>query len=151
MGTKNDIACILLPFLIAASGTASLLVATDAITESAHPEPRLGDIVSFSPGQQVEGSTRLTVLKFDRLTCVLDLDTLRRSGGSVVVESEINQSPGHFQAHWAGVRSAADVGNCGASADLILDTRELEILASAAGGYGDAIRPLPPMVGEAGI
>jgi hypothetical protein len=154
MRTNNDgIARILLPFLTGAGCMVTLLVATHAITELTKPAPRIGDIISFliAPGQPVEGGPRLTVLKSDRLACILDLDTLRHSGGSVVVESEVIQSPGHFRAHWAGVRTASDAGNCGASADLMLDTRELDILTSAAGGYGaGAIRTLA-LVGEVGI
>jgi hypothetical protein len=115
----------------------TMLIATNAISELSHPTPRIGDIVSFAvpPGKPVEGEARLTVLRPGQLGCILDLNIMRNSGGSIVVEGEVGSSPGRFQAHWAGVRTAADIGNCGASADLILDNSDLDILASAAGGY----------------
>ena len=65
----------------------------------------------------------------------LDLNVLQRSGGSLVVESQMIEAKGSFKVHWAGQRTAADSGNCGSNADLILSKRELRVLASAAGGY----------------
>jgi hypothetical protein len=53
--------------------------------------------------------------------------------------------------HWAGERTAADTGNCGNNADLILDERELDILALGAGGYGAERTRLPVAVMETGI
>jgi hypothetical protein len=116
----------------------TLLVAMTAITEFGNPTPHIGDIISFtaSSGQPVDGGVLLTVQRPDQFFCELDMNMLRNSGGSVVVENEIDRAPGSFSVHWAGARTAAGTGNCGTQAALILDTHQLDLLAVAAGGYG---------------
>ncbi len=77
---------------------------------------------------------------------------LRQSGGSLIVEGQVSEAVERYEVHWAGQRTAADTGNCGKSADLILDGQQLDILATGAGGYGTAgSQRLPFTVIEAGI
>jgi hypothetical protein len=138
MRTTNDkIARALLPVVTGAGCMITVLVAMNVIAQFGQPAPRIGDMVAFtaSPEQSVEAGTRLIAQRPDQSGCTLDLNMLRHSGGSIIVESEVTRTPGGFRVHWAGEHTSTD-DNCGASADLILDTHDLDILASAAGGYG---------------
>jgi hypothetical protein len=153
MPTKNDVmARFLLPAIAGLSSALLALSAVRAIAVMTSMTPHVGDIVSFVPSanQRVEDGVRLIVHRPDQFGCVLDLGILRHSGGSLIVESEVNKAVGSFQVHWAGERTTADTGNCGSSADLILDRLELDILALGAGGYG-AERRLLPVAIENGI
>jgi hypothetical protein len=139
MRTNHDkIARLLLPVVAGAGCMVTMLVTVNAVTGFNQGSPRIGDIVSFnaSSEQPTDGGRRLTAHRPDQFGCVLDLNTLRHSGGSVVVESEMIQARGSFRVHWAGERTTTDTGNCGTGADLILDSHDLDILASEAGGYG---------------
>lgn len=102
-----------------------------------HGAPQVGHIVAFEPTATAGSGddTRLVVLRQDQFSCALDLNVIRRSGGSLVVETEIGDA-GNFRVHWAGVRTSNDTGDCGSDADLIVGRHELDLLASSAGGYG---------------
>jgi hypothetical protein len=135
---RQQIARTLLPVATGAGCMVTLLIAMTAITDFGHPTPHIGDIVSFiaSSGQPVDGGVLLTVQRPDQFFCELDMNILRNSGGSVVVEKEVYRAPGSFNVHWAGARTAAGSGNCGTHAELILDTHQLDLLAAAAGPKG---------------
>jgi hypothetical protein len=153
MHKKNDVmARILLP-AVAGLGSALLaLTAVKAIAAMTHMAPHIGDIVSFarSTDQPAEDGVRLIVHRPNQVGCTLDLGVLRQTGGSLIVESRITEVAGDFQVHWAGERTSAGTGNCGNNADLILDKRELDILALGAGGYG-VEREVPVVVFENGM
>jgi hypothetical protein len=139
MRTAYDrVSRILRPALLATAFGVAVLMALNAIVDLAHATPHIGDIVSFSASNQQPGgdAARLIVHRQNQFGCVLDLNILRQSGGSLIVESEIAESAGSFLVHWAGERTTADTGNCGDNADLILNARDLDILALSAGGYG---------------
>ena len=66
--------------------------------------------------------------------CVLDLDVLRRSGGSLVVDGKPEAAgPDTWRLHWAGERTSRDMADCGQEAELILNAADLRMLAAAAG------------------
>ncbi len=118
----------------------------------AHVRPHVGDIVSFAPStdQQTGESIRLIVHRSGQFGCVLDLAVLRRSGGSLVVESQVAEA-GSFRVHWAGERTSSDTANCGPDADLILDGQEMDLLAAGAGGYGAEPKRLPTFTNQGGV
>jgi hypothetical protein len=155
MPTKNDIlAGVLLPAVGGLATTLLTLTAAHAIVKMTYLTTYIGDIVSFVPAANppVEDGVRLIVHRRDQFGCILDLDILRQSVGSLIVESQASEAVGRFQVHWAGERTAADTGNCGKSADLILDGQQLDILATGAGGYGSGeSKRLPFGVVETGI
>jgi hypothetical protein len=135
MPPKNDIpAGILLPAIWGLGSALLALTAVQAMARMTYMTTPIGEIVSFIPSadQSDEDGVRLIVHRPDQFGCVLDLSILRRSGGSLIVERQVTKPAGRFQVHWAGERTAADTGNCGKSADLILDRRELDILATGA-------------------
>jgi hypothetical protein len=150
MRTSDKVARALLPVLTGAGCMVTVLIAMNAITELSHSRPRIGDIVAFTanPNQPVDGGRILTAHRPEQFGCALDLNTLRHSGGSLLVEGERPWTPGNFSVHWGGERTSTDSGNCGADADLILEAHELDILAAAAGGYGVGRKQAVELVDE---
>ncbi len=148
--TNDRLARILFPLVAGLGFTLLVLSAASAIAAMVHLRPHIGDIIAFtaSVGEPVEASTRLIVHRPDQFGCVLDLGLLRNGGGSLVVESQTAEAIGSFRVHWAGQRTSSDNGNCGAEADLILDGRELDILALNAGGYGAGSKQLPVLLNQ---
>jgi hypothetical protein len=153
MPTTNDMTRILLPVLIGACCVVVALTAVQAIAAMVHASPKIGDIVGFSPvkEQPTADGTKLIVHRPDGYGCVLDLNVLRQSGGSLIVEGQITDSPSSFRVHWAGERTSTDASGCGAQADLVLDGRELDLLALSAGGYGAGEKRLPVLVAATGV
>lgn len=110
--------------------------------------PGVGDVIRFDPNGRmtVDESTQIDATRVNAPGCVLDLDTIHRTGGSLVVEQRL---PGaadtpHYRVHWAGVRTAGGTRNCGGQADLMLDDSNLDVLALAAGGWGASHRHMQP-------
>jgi hypothetical protein len=131
----------LLPPVIVIAVTVTVML-TGAAAFSAWREasaPQVGDMIAFRPsGTEVPGK-QLSVRTADGRACVLAVGTLRRVGGSFIVESPAQDD--HFVVHWAGERTSVGGTNCGSSADIILDARQLELLgvaALASGGQTDA-------------
>lgn len=151
--TNETIARILLPAVIGAGCMIAALSAVKAIASMTYVAPNIGDIVSFAPSieQTFEDGTRLTVRRTDQSGCVLDLATIRKSGGSLVIESQLMDAVGHFRTHWAGEHTAMGSDNCGHDTDLILGGRELDLLALSAGGYGVDQKRLPVFVNTNGV
>ncbi len=156
---KNTVRILRPAVWLAGCGLAAIcMIGTVAALTAA--VPRIGDIVAFPPvsSDSVDAGIRLLVHRQDRFGCVLDLGVLRRSGGSLVVETAAPGDAGHFRVHWAGARTSADQANCGPDADLMVDRRDLAILALAAGGNGADARRMPmempmemPMLGAIGV
>ena len=154
MPTGHDTtARILFPVIIGAGCMIIALTAVNAIAGMAQKSPRIGDIIAFSASadQPTDGLTRLVVHRPGQFGCALDLGTLHQSGGSLVVEGQLMEAAGSFRVHWAGERTSADTNNCGDHADLIMDGRELDIIALSAGGYGAGQKRLPIFMNDAGI
>jgi hypothetical protein len=141
MSTKNDNISRLLPAAIFT--TATLLVATGAvsvISTLAISGPAVGDIIAFDPSHDPSGAAsenvRLSAARENMASCVLDLDTITHRGGSMVLEARVPGASRAFFLHWAGERTSPDAGDCGGNADLVVDRRDIDILALTAGGYG---------------
>jgi hypothetical protein len=117
---------------LAAAGVVTLV--SSAVRDSA----KVGDIIAFEPSNDALPDTeaRLVVHRPDQFGCVLDLAAIRHGGGSLVIEARLSGEGRRFRLHWAGERTTADSGDCGRSADLIVDRGDLDSLAMAAGGYG---------------
>jgi hypothetical protein len=151
--TNDTMARILFPAIIGAGCMVVALTAMNAIAAMTNLTPNVGDIVAFAvtSNQPTEDATRLIVRRPDRYGCVLDLGVLHRSGGSLIVESQVTEAAGSFRVHWAGGRTSADAANCGDQADLVLDGRELDMLAFSAGGYGAGQKHLPVFINASGV
>ena len=99
-----------------------------------------GDIIAFPATRVASVSTaffaarRATVA--DSMTCILDVQTMQKSGGSLVVETSQFEPDRIFRVHWAGVRTSSDRDDCGSSADLLLNSNQISALIFAAGGTG---------------
>jgi hypothetical protein len=109
---------------------------------------QVGDIIAFEPDPASMAANplipagRIAVHRPGQYGCILDLDTLRRDGGSLVAEARLASEGHSFRLHWAGIRTAPGSGDCGKSADLIINPDDLSRLAIAAGGFviGGSIR-----------
>jgi hypothetical protein len=105
--------------------------------------PLVGDMIVFVPAQPDGDAWQLQVATSavagrDQTAgpCVFDPNEMSAGGGSLVIESREEASPPRFQLHWAGRHTAKGGGDCGASADVVLDRYDLQRLANAAGGFG---------------
>ena len=103
--------------------------------------PKVGDIVSFDPLDPISHDmhARVAAMPVDDkpgVACVLDVRTMHANGGSVIVKSREPQPSFGYRVHWAGAHSSNDGADCGASADLLVNLDDVELLAMAAGGYG---------------
>ena len=129
---------ILLPPLLA--GAFAILVATslDAVRHfEDRTGPAVGDLIAFQPKPDaVASSIRLEVERVNAEECTLDLDRLRREGGSLIVEERRLGVPRAFRVHWAGAGTDEGRTDCGRQADLLLAHQDVLALVFAAGGYG---------------
>ncbi len=103
--------------------------------------PTVGDIVTFDSREPMSHEMRARVsaipaANLPGVACVLDVQTMHAGGGSVIVELRQSLTDSGIRVHWQGARSASDGTDCGTSADLLLDSEDLETLAIAAGGFG---------------
>jgi len=97
--------------------------------------PRIGDIISFDPARthSLDTATKITVFPAEASgPCVLDLQVMCASGGSLVIAATQPVSDPSFRAHWAGTRTSDGATNCGASADLQLNKAAIVALKLAA-------------------
>jgi hypothetical protein len=67
---------------------------------------------------------------------MLDLATMQKSGGSLVLERRGSEPDRLYRAHWSGLRTSQDAEDCGSQADLVLSRTDIDTLATAAGGFG---------------
>jgi hypothetical protein len=100
--------------------------------------PRVGDLVTFDPLHRVsfDSSAQVTADRPGSGKCMLDIATIQRSGGSLMVERRGAGPDRLYQAHWSGLRTSEDTNDCGRDADLVLSSVDIGTLATAAGGYG---------------
>jgi hypothetical protein len=103
--------------------------------------PKVGDIVVFSPADDrgASDAARIAVRRLGLPGCVLDLDAIRRTGGSLVVEARLTRPEPAFRLHWAGQRTSVAGDDCGNSADMIIEEADMTNLAFAAGGGSQQI------------
>jgi hypothetical protein len=135
MSSINDkIVRALGPALIATIGVMVMAVTLDVVVKLADVAPRVGDIVAFTPSATVpdDDDTRLFVSRQDQTSCVLDPNVLRRSGGSLVVETQIGAEASSFVTHWAGARTSDGPEDCGSNVNLIVDRLDLNALSQSA-------------------
>lgn len=106
-----------------------VVVAAVAVAKVTMPAPNVGDILVVRPSGDMLG-LRLDVQKVAAdgapgPSCVLDPDTMARSGGSLVVEAHTPGSVRPYVVHWAGGPTSAEATDCGSDADLALDVRDI--------------------------
>ena len=113
--------------------------------------PKVGDIISFDPLETLSRDMNVTITAtrsnaqpgaHAEATCVLNIGAMHAGGGSAIIEARLPQTSSGYRVHWAGPHGGDSVGDCGASADLLLNQEDIETLAMAAGGYGVSSRRL---------
>jgi hypothetical protein len=127
------------PLPSALAGGAVLASGLCATVLSALPiNPIVGDILVFASSEVSPDQTALRVIaqRTGRPDCVLDLGTMLRAGGSLVVEARIEQPAPLFRLHWAGQQTGGEADDCGSDVNVLVEANALNRLAMAAGGYG---------------
>jgi hypothetical protein len=126
----------LLPATAVAATVMAAGIAGNALGNYFVRAPQVGHIIAFEPKQDAQTTIgiRLSAHRPGQSDCVLDLEVMHRTGGSLVVESQA--SGGGYHLHWAGARTSGDAAECGTDADLVVRRRVLDVLATYAGGYG---------------
>jgi len=121
--------------LIAALLTSGVAMVSAATTMDMGP--KVGDILVFRQGARMPGDWDFTVARADTpaTTCNLRPEVMADGGGSLVVEQR-NQAPRVFRVHWAGAQTSAGAADCGAAAELMVQSLDLQLLANAVGGAG---------------
>jgi len=108
------------------------------VQQAAELGPKVGDLVAFDPAHRApfDSTARLTADRPHQAACVLDVATIQKSGGSLVVERRGSEPDRLYRAHWSGLRTSQDADDCGSQADLVLSRSDIDTLATAAGGFG---------------
>jgi hypothetical protein len=117
-----------------ATGTAAVMASVWQPWQGHAANPRVGDIIAFrgpSAFRTVD-DPRMLVRRPGGFACVLDLNAMAASHGSLVIEGLEHQRTSAVHVHWAGTRTSADAGDCGRTADLLLDRTDLDRLRMAA-------------------
>jgi hypothetical protein len=111
------------------------------IQQAGEMGPKVGDIITFDPLDQISRSMFVPIAAIPAgntpgVACALDARVMHANGGSVIVEARAPSSSFGYRVHWSGVHSSNDAADCGATADLLVNLDDLEMLAMAAGGFG---------------
>jgi hypothetical protein len=114
-----------------------------------HLRPRVGDIISFerSTSASSDVDPRIDVVSAatsSAISCVLDVHTMRLSGGSLVIEAMRYVPVITYRAHWAGGPTSNGPDNCGATAELMLGERDIAILKMAGEHWAGKVLPATP-------
>jgi hypothetical protein len=102
----------------------SAVTAVSAWREAA--APHVGDLIAFNATGVPMRGKQMAVKTRTHAYCVLDLGTLRSTGGSFSIEA-VRETEG-FEAHWAGPRTTLGPGDCGVSAELLLSAQQIRLL-----------------------
>jgi hypothetical protein len=123
-----------------AGAVAALLVSGVAMVAAATTVdlgPKVGDILVFRAGARMPTDWDFTARSATQptATCTLRPEVMAVAGGSLVVE-ERNDKPRTYRVHWAGNHTSPGATDCGATAELILQHADLQLLSNAVGGPG---------------
>lgn len=120
--------------------TACILLMVVLIQLAGGRAPQTGDIIAFlatrTPLISATSFAARRAMVPDNVLCTLDVQTMQRSGGSLVVETSEFKPNRIFRVHWAGARTSSNDDDCGSSADLLLNSNQIFALIFAAGGKG---------------
>jgi hypothetical protein len=135
--TNRGTAALLVPALAVAVSVLAAGVTGNAIGTYFAGGPKIGHIIAFEPSAATTArdGSRLELRRPNQPYCIFDLNVVRRLGGSLVVERQLEGDVADFRVHWAGQRTSDDAADCGGDATLIAGRQELDRLASSAGGY----------------
>jgi hypothetical protein len=121
--------------------TLGIVVTTSLLRLIDRLGPQTGDIIAFPATRLPSVSmASFNARRAGGTSCLFDVPTIQKSGGSLVVESTWSEPGRTFQVHWAGARTSSDREDCGDSADLLLNSYQISALVSAAGGMGPKVQ-----------
>jgi hypothetical protein len=130
--------------LVALVGLGGVIRLAQSVSELG---PGVGDVLSFDATHHTlrDGAPPVTARRDGQPECVLDPAVIHQFGGSLIIESRSPIPDRTYRVHWAGERSSNGTGDCGRSAELLLYSDDMDVLAMAAGGYGVSHRQLGPV------
>ena len=126
--------------LVAVAVAAVLLVATAigaTLRIATFLSDRTGDIIRLVPTNRAvsDSDGRIPAIivgdGVDRV-CMLDLDAMEVSGGSLVIDATQFDPVLSYRVHWAGVRTSKDASDCGPAAELRVSSDVITALSLAA-------------------
>lgn len=90
--------------------TAGVLLMAGLLRLADRRAAQIGDIIAF-PATRVPSVRTVSFaarrgIVADSVSCILDVQTMQKSGGSMVVETSQFEPGRIFRVHWAGVRTA---------------------------------------------
>lgn len=140
------------PWVLAAAAVFTALLCVFTISASSLVAraltPSLGDIVRFAPsGAGPATAARIVPAEIlgsvpggpTQRLCVLSSRAMDQNGGSLVVEARLTAAHA-YKVHWAGGATSLGSTNCGSSAELLLNAKDLSALIWAS-------NPSPPQAG----
>jgi hypothetical protein len=103
-----------------------------------HMRPSVGDIIEFDATKIVaqDSEPRLEVKPVDPsgvALCTLDVQRMRQSNGSLMIEAMRPDPIFNYRVHWAGGPTSEARSSCGISANLLLSEVQITRLKMAAG------------------
>lgn len=119
-----------------------------AVAQWRDASPGVGDIIAFNRDATPVAAPADPILVFsaNQKPCILDTATIHRFGGSFLISAKPDGVAGDFVTHWAGTHTARGAGDCGAGADLVLNRKQIDLLAAAA-----AVAPTHPANAASGL
>lgn len=128
------------PWVLAAAAVVTALLCVFTISASSLVAraltPALGDIVRFAPsGAGPAAAARIVLAEIvgsvpggpSHGLCVLSSREMDQNGGSLVVEARMIAAHA-YKVHWAGGATSLGSTNCGRSAELLLNAKDLSAL-----------------------
>ena len=99
-----------------------------------HFRPHVGDIIAFNASKKVspDSEPRIAVILPSAASCILDVRTMRKSNGSLIIEATGSDPTVSYHVHWAGGPTSATETSCGVSANLSLSEVQITSLKIAA-------------------
>ncbi len=145
-GTEPDIGWMTLLRLLLVCGLSAAVLLT-WLVEIARTGPDIGTMIVFDSKTNQHHWREPEILAFRAPAnisrqggalrgCTLMPSVMAANGGSLMIEAKEMSQPPMFRVHWSGQRADPDAGDCGNSADLILQLDQVRALARTAGGYG---------------
>jgi hypothetical protein len=141
--------------VLIAGALLTLTTGLAAMVELEQFGPSVGGIIVFRPdaaaterwsvGATIVDNPRAGLPGADAARrCVLSPNVMAVRGGSLMVEARRLSRPPVYRVHWAGGRTDSGPGDCGTTADLVLERTDLMRLANVAGGFSSGLRLIGP-------
>jgi len=141
---RNICTAAVLVVLVGLVGLGGVIRLAQSVSELG---PGVGDVLNFDATNHAlrDAGPQVAVRRDGHPDCVLDPGVIHQFGGSLIIESRSAVPDRTYRVHWAGQRTSSGTDDCGRSAELVLYSDDMDVMAMAAGGYGVSHRQLAPV------